>query len=144
MTESKYVSRRDFVSAAVSVAAVSFLPAHSVLAALAAKPSASAAASQAQIKLAANPDWKDQGILNLTHSPFAKLKNVPVDAVTIQDGFWGKRRETNVSKSIPSMEKLLLVNGRLDNFLRLEGKSTRARSAGRCTRTRISTSGPKR
>src|SRR5580700_552534 len=124
MTESKYVSRRTFVSAAVSVAAISFLPARSVLAALAAKPSASAAASQAQIKLAANPDWKDQGILNLTHSPFAKLKNVPVDAVTIQDGFWGKRRETNVSKSIPSMEKLLLVNGRLDNFLRLEGKSS--------------------
>ncbi|MGA8100708.1 MAG: beta-L-arabinofuranosidase domain-containing protein [Candidatus Acidiferrales bacterium] len=126
MTESKYVSRRDFVSAAVSVAAVSFLPAHGVLAALAAKPSAAVAASQAQVKLEPNPDWKDQGILNLTHSPFAKLKNVPVDAVTIQDGFWGKRRETNVTKSIPSMEKLLLVNGRLDNFLRLEGKSTAA------------------
>ena len=124
MTESKYVSRRDFVSAAISVAAVSFLPAHSVLAALAAKPNAAAAARQAQVKLAANPDWKDQGVLNLTHSPFAKLKNVPVDAVTIQDGFWGKRRETNVTKSIPSMEKLLLVNGRLDNFLRLEGKSS--------------------
>jgi len=126
MTESKYVSRRDFVSAAVSVAAVSFLPARGVLAALAAKPSAAAAASQAQVKLAQNPEWKDQGILNLTHSPFAKLQNVPVDAVTIQDGFWGKRRETNVTKSIPSMEKLLVVNGRLDNFLRLEGKSTAA------------------
>jgi hypothetical protein len=118
----KNVSRRDFVSAAVSAAALSFLPAHSVLAALAAKPSAALAASQAQIKLAPNPDWKDQGILNLAHSPFAKLKNIPVHAVTIQDGFWGKRREINVTKSIPSMEKLLLVNGRLDNFLRLEGK----------------------
>src|ERR1700723_2399176 len=76
--------------------------------------------SQAQVKLAPNPDWKDQGILNLAHSPFAKLKNIPVHAVTIQDGFWGKRREINVTNSIPSMEKLLLVNGRLDNFLRLE------------------------
>jgi hypothetical protein len=123
MIEHKNVSRRDFVSAAVSAAAVSFLPAHGVLAALAAKPSAALAASQAQVTLAPNPDWKDQGVLNLTHSPFAKLKNVPVDAVTIQDGFWGKRREINVAKSIPSMEKLLVTNGRLDNFLRLEGKS---------------------
>jgi uncharacterized protein len=124
MTEGKNVSRRDFVSAAVSAAALSFLPAHSVIAALAAKPSAAFAARHAQIKLAPNPDWKDQGILNLAHSPYAKLKNIPVHAVTIQDGFWGKRREINVTKSIPSMEKLLLVNGRLDNFLRLEGKST--------------------
>src|SRR5580658_6437086 len=124
MIEPKYFSRRDFVSAAISAAAISFLPAPRVLAALAAKSSAASAARQAQIKLAPNPDWKDQGILNLAHSPFAKLKNVPVHAVTIQDGFWGKRREINVTKSIPSMEKLLLVNGRLDNFLRLEGKST--------------------
>src|ERR1700722_11192921 len=124
MTEPKNVSRRDFVSAAASAAAISFLPARGVLAALAAKPSAAFAASQAQVKLAPNPDWKDQGILNLAHSPFAKLKNIPVHAVTIRDGFWGKRREINVSKSIPSMEKLLLTNGRLDNFLRLEGKST--------------------
>ncbi len=124
MIEPKYFSRRDFVSAAISAAAISFLPAHGVLAALAAKPSPASAARQAQITLAPNPDWKDQGILNLAHSPFAKLKNVPVHAVTIQDGFWGKRREINVTKSIPSMEKLLLANGRLDNFLRLEGKST--------------------
>ena len=112
-----------FLAGILFRAAVSFLPAHRVLAALARKPTV-AAGSQAEVKFAANPDWKDQGILNLTHSPFAKLKNVPVDAVTIRDGFWGKRRETNVTKSIPSMEKLLLVNGRLDNFLRLEGKSS--------------------
>ena len=124
MSEHKYVSRRDFVSAALSATAISWLPARSVLDVLAAKPSAALAAKQAQIMLAQNPDWKDQGILNLAHSPFAKLKNVPVHAVTIQDGFWGKRREINVTKSIPSMEKLLLTNGRLDNFLRLEGKST--------------------
>jgi hypothetical protein len=129
MTESKNLSRRDFVSAAAAAAtAVSFLPAHSVLAALAVNRTAAtataAAAAQAQVTLAPNPDWKDQGILNLAHSPFAKLKNVPVHAVTITDGFWGKRREINIAKSIPSMEKLLLTNGRLDNFLRLEGKST--------------------
>jgi len=85
MSEPRNVSRRDFVSAAVSVAAVSFLPAHGALATLAAKRSGaaatSAAAAQGQVTLAANPDWKDQGIVNLAHSPFAKLKNVPVHAV---------------------------------------------------------------
>jgi len=56
-------------------------------------------------------------VLFLDKSPYAKLHNIPVHAVTIQDGFWGKRRETNVSKSIPSMEKLLLVNGRLEEIM---------------------------
>jgi DUF1680 family protein len=46
-----------------------------------------------------------------------------VHAVTIAKGFWGARRVTNVDKSIPSMEKLLESNGRMNNFLRLVGKS---------------------
>lgn len=62
-------------------------------------------------------------MLFVDKSPFAKLRNVPVHAVTITQGFWGARREVNVSKSIPSMEKLLEVNGRMDNYLRLAGKS---------------------
>ena len=87
MAESKKVSRRDFVSAAVSAAAIYFLPAHRVLAALAAKPSGASAARQAHRALAPNPGWKEQGILNLARSPYAKLKNIPVHAVTKQDGF---------------------------------------------------------
>jgi uncharacterized protein len=71
--------------------------------------------------LSAEP--KDQGVLNLGKSPYAKLRNVPVHAVTITSGFWAARRQTNVEKSIPSMEKLLEGNGRMDNFLRLAGKS---------------------
>jgi DUF1680 family protein len=43
--------------------------------------------------------------------------------VTITQGFWGTRREINVDKSIPSMERLLEANGRMNNFLRLVGKS---------------------
>ena len=54
------------------------------------------------------PDWKNQGVLNLAHSPYAKLRNVPVRAVTIEDGFWAKRRTTNVESSIPSMHGELL------------------------------------
>ncbi|GAC1415855.1 MAG: glycoside hydrolase family 127 protein [Acidobacteriaceae bacterium] len=45
-------------------------------------------------------------------------------AVVIQDGFWSKRRKTNLVASIPSMHDELLSHGRMDNFLRLEGKST--------------------
>src|SRR6266478_2878393 len=70
-----------------------------------------------------DPGWKNEGILFVDRSPYAKLRNVPVHAVTITEGFWGKRRETNVRKSIPSMEKLLEANGRMNNFLRLAGKS---------------------
>ena len=68
-----------------------------------------------------NVEWKDQGVLNLVKSPYAKLRNVPVHAVTITAGFWGARRQVNIEKSIPSMEKLLEANGRMDNFLRLAG-----------------------
>lgn len=70
------------------------------------------------------PSWKDQGILNLSKSPHAKLRNIPVCAVTITEGFWADRRKTNVEKSIPTLRELLEVNGRMDNFRRLVGKST--------------------
>src|ERR1700722_16232434 len=70
-----------------------------------------------------DPDWKNAGIIATRNSPYAKLKSVPVQAVTIETGFWSKRRETNVTSSIPSMRQELLDHGRMDNFLRLEGKS---------------------
>ena len=44
--------------------------------------------------------------------------------MTINPGFWSKRRQTNVESSIPSMRVELLAHGRMENFLRLEGKST--------------------
>ena len=70
-----------------------------------------------------DPQWKDEGVLYVDKSPYAKLRNVPIHAVTISAGFWGARREINVDKSIPSMEKLLESNGRMNNFLRLVGRS---------------------
>jgi DUF1680 family protein len=70
-----------------------------------------------------DPDWADAGIVATRHSPYAKLKPVPVRAVTITPGFWSKRRQTNVESSIPSMRVELIEHGRMDNFLRLEGKS---------------------
>ena len=68
--------------------------------------------------------WKNAGVLDLSRSPFAKLKTVPVSSVEIQEGFWSKRRATNVESSIPSMHDELIAHGRMDNFLRLEGKSS--------------------
>jgi DUF1680 family protein len=121
-------SRRQFVSSAISAATISCLqPGRELLTSFAtAKTGAREIASQSPVVLASTPPWRDQGILNLAKSPFAKLRNVPVHAVTIENGFWAQRREINVNKSIPSMEKLLEANGRMDNFRRLIGKSTAA------------------
>ncbi|MEO8735980.1 MAG: beta-L-arabinofuranosidase domain-containing protein [Edaphobacter sp.] len=69
-------------------------------------------------------DWKNAGIIDLTNSPYAKLKTVPVRAVVIEDGFWSQRRKTNLLASIPSMHDELLEHGRMTNFLRLQGKSS--------------------
>src|SRR5579862_8345351 len=115
MAKKAKLTRREFVGAAVSAAAVSVVPARGLLGATwhagASAPSA---------------DWKDEGVLFLDKSPYAKLHNIPVHAVTITAGFWGARRTTNVESSIPSMEKLLEANGRMNNFLRLVGKSDAA------------------
>ena len=132
MGDKKKISRREFVSSAVTTAAVTGLAGKSLLASAAAstvksslEPNAAAAPAQStQVTLIDNPPWKDQGVENLTKSPFAKLRNVPVHAVTIESGFWSVRRETNVTKSIPSMYDLLEANGRINNFRRLIGKSS--------------------
>ena len=112
MTKQSQISRRQFVGTAISAAAVSSLPMQNIL-----------ASSWGGAPNASNPDWKDEGVLFVDKSPYAKLRNVPVHAVTIKQGFWGARREINVDSSIPSMEKLLESNGRMNNFLRLAGKS---------------------
>ena len=73
----------------------------------------------------AGPDvWKNAGVVDTARSPYAKLRPVPVRAVVIEEGFWSKRRKTNLNASIPSMHDELVAHGRMDNFLRLEGKSS--------------------
>jgi DUF1680 family protein len=68
--------------------------------------------------------WQAAGIADFSRSPFAKLKPVPVKAVTFEEGFWSKRWTTNVRSSIPTMHDQLIAHGRMDNFLRLAGKSS--------------------
>src|SRR6266852_559731 len=116
-------SRRKFVSSAVSASAISVLPGAQRLLGEFTGPIGAPAAQQNSVALTTSPGWRDQAILNLTKSPNAKLRSVPVHAVTLEPGFWSPRRETNVNSSIPSMGKLLEVNGRMDNFRRLTGKS---------------------
>jgi hypothetical protein len=118
------VSRRKFLaSAAASLVPVALAHAHprmtGALASLPAGPRDTA--GQAASTDAA---WKNRGVIDLSQSKFAKLKTVPVSAVEIQEGFWSKRRVTNVESSIPSMHDELVEHGRMNNFLRLEGKSS--------------------
>jgi uncharacterized protein len=117
-------SRREFVASAMSASAISVL--HGAQKLLSGFAGGFGARAQDSPALTASPSWRDQGILNLAKSPYAKLHSVPVHAVTIEAGFWSPRRETNLTISIPSMGKLLEVNGRMDNFRRLTGKSTAA------------------
>ncbi len=124
MAKAKGISRRQFVTSAAAVAAISSLPVRHALAGTTA--AAGGVQSQAATPLLDSPSWKDQGVENLAKSPHAKLRDIPVHAVTTQSGFWAQRRETNVTKSIPSMHDLLEANGRMNNFRRLVGKSNAA------------------
>ena len=117
MTKGSEISRRQFVSSAISAATVASLGDLSL------SSERKLASSTAAAGSSTGSEWKNQGVLNLVKSPYAKLRNVPVHAVTVTSGFWAARRQTNVEKSIPSMENLLQANGRMDNFLRLAGQS---------------------
>jgi len=121
MDMKREMSRRQFVTSAAAVAASSSLPARKAIAAIVSD--ARAGTAQSEVALTDKPGWRDQGVENLAKSPHAKLRNIPVRAVTIESGFWGTRREINVNASIPTMHDLLEANGRMTNFLRLVGKS---------------------
>ena len=70
----------------------------------------------------AGEEWRNQGVLFLQRSPHARLKDVPVRAVRMGDGFWAARRRANLERSIPSLLQLLEANGIVDNFRRLSGR----------------------
>ena len=61
--------------------------------------------------------WRKEGVLFLDRSPHAKLRNIPVQAVTITKGFWEARRTINVNSSIPSM----LFHPYIDGGISLDG-----------------------
>jgi DUF1680 family protein len=114
------LSRRKFIASV----AVSMVPSAIAYAHPKANRLFSFLADERQTAKPLTGEWKNAGVIDLSNSPHAKLKTVPVRAVVIQDGFWSKRRRTNLVASIPSMHDELLEHGRMDNFLRLEGKSS--------------------
>lgn len=68
---------------------------------------------------AQTPAEREAGILDVARSPRAKLRNVPVRAVKMGEGFWTPRMKVNVEASIPSLLELLEQHGIVDNFRRL-------------------------
>jgi DUF1680 family protein len=121
MPRSKQLSRRTFLSTAAVSTAATMLDRSSFSLAFGKTPLATFPSSDAGGAASA---WRNQGIIQTANSPFAKLHSVPIRAVTIEEGFWSKRRQTNVEHSIPTMHDQLEAHGRMENFRRLVGKSS--------------------
>ena len=68
------------------------------------------------VTLFASDRWRDEGILYLDHTPHVVMHPVPVHAVEIRQGFWYKRREANLERSLPTMLELLKAHGIVENF----------------------------
>ncbi len=60
-------------------------------------------------------------IVDTMHSPHARLRPVPVDAVTFSDAFWAPRLARTRAVTLPAQYALLENTGRLDNFRRAAG-----------------------
>ncbi len=65
---------------------------------------------------------RNDAVIDLARSPFAKLKPVPLSAVQITDSFWSPRIKANREITLPSQLAHLEATGRLDNFRRASGK----------------------
>jgi hypothetical protein len=80
-------SRRKFVSSALSASAISVLRGSQRFLREFTGAIDAREFEQTPVPLASSPAWREQGILNLAKSPYAKLHSVPVHAVTIEAGF---------------------------------------------------------
>ena len=83
MKSNRDVTRRKFIATTAATAAASCL----------ARPGMSCVIGGGRAMNETTLPWQDQGVLNLVNSPYAKLHSVPVRAVTIEEGFWSKRRQ---------------------------------------------------
>ena len=62
------------------------------------------------------PHWQEAGVVSTTASPFAPLKPVPVQAVTMRDGFWRTRLNASRTNGIPSFLAWLDVDDQTAPF----------------------------
>ena len=61
-------------------------------------------------------------VVDTAHSPYARLKPVPLDAVTLADDFWAPRMRINQQVTLPGQYRHLEDTARLDNFRIAAGK----------------------
>ncbi|HUN05928.1 MAG TPA: glycoside hydrolase family 127 protein [Aggregatilineales bacterium] len=61
-------------------------------------------------------------VVDTTRSPFAQLRPVAVDAVTLTDTFWSARRQLNREVIIPGQASLCESTGRVDNLRVASGR----------------------
>src|SRR3954454_16078827 len=61
-------------------------------------------------------------VVDTASSLFARLRPVPIDAVTLTDDFWAPRMRVNREATLPTQYRLLWDTGRIDNLLRVVGK----------------------
>jgi DUF1680 family protein len=61
-------------------------------------------------------------VVDTSQSRYARLKPVPLTAVTLADEFWAPRIQTNRESTLPEQYRLLEETGRIDNFRRAAGK----------------------
>ncbi len=60
-------------------------------------------------------------IVDTSHSPYSRLKPVPLSGISLDGGFWQFRVLMNQGVTIPAQFQLLEKTGRLDNFRRVSG-----------------------
>ncbi len=63
----------------------------------------------------------EQYVINLCHSPHARLHPAPFSAVRLTDAFWEPRRSMNWQVTLPSQYRKMEETGRIDNFRRASG-----------------------
>lgn len=80
--------------------------------------SSSAGERQAPFRLSANGSV----VADTSHSPYARLRPVPISAVRIKDGLLAERMRVNRDVTIPSQFEKMEESGRIDNFRRASGK----------------------
>ena len=61
-------------------------------------------------------------VVDTSGSPHARLRPLPLDAVSLADDFCEPRRRINREVTLPSQYRHLEETGRLDNFRRASGK----------------------
>jgi hypothetical protein len=61
-------------------------------------------------------------VVDTRASPRARLRPVPVSAVTLTDDFWAPRLRTNHYVTLPAQFQYLEETGRIDNFRVAAGK----------------------